>query len=38
MMILFLVLVAASIEIVVGWSLILYLYIDAKRSHHESKI
>ena len=38
MMIIFLVGVIASVEIIVGWALIAYLYIDAKRSHHESSL
>ena len=38
MMIIFLVGVMASVEIIVGWALIAYLYIDAKRSHYESSL
>ena len=36
--ILFLVLIVLWINILIGWAAITYLFIDAKRSHHESSL
>ena len=36
--ILFLVLIVLWINILIGWTLAAYLFIDAKRSHHESSL
>jgi len=36
--ILFLILTIVSINMMIGWALIAYLFIDAKRSHYESTL
>ena len=35
---LFLLFALVSINTMIGWALIAYLFIDAKRSHHESSL
>ena len=36
--VLFLILTIVSINTMIGWALITYLFIDAKRSHYESSL